>query len=41
LIELNCAVCEKNGEIITTFVEQPSADSNFLSFEKKYLVNDD
>ncbi|MDD5770438.1 MAG: D-alanine--D-alanine ligase, partial [Candidatus Gracilibacteria bacterium] len=41
LIELNCAVCEKDGEVITTYVEQPNADSNFLSFEKKYIVSKD
>lgn len=40
LIELNCAVTEKDGEIITTLVEQPTTNANFLSFEEKYIVTD-
>jgi D-alanine-D-alanine ligase len=37
LTELNCAVSEKNGEVITSLVEQPVATSEFLSFEEKYV----
>lgn len=40
LIELNCAVCEKDSEVITTLVEQPTTNANFLSFEEKYIVTD-
>gem|GEM_PF-1332015 len=37
LTELNCAVSEKNGEVITSLVEQPIGASEFLSFEEKYV----
>ncbi len=40
LTELNCAVSEKNGEVITSLVEQPVATSEFLSFEEKYVSNE-
>lgn len=40
LIELNCAVCEKDWEVITTLVEQPTTNANFLSFEEKYISTD-
>jgi len=36
LIELNCSVMEKDGEIITTLVEQPITSWDFLDFEEKY-----
>lgn len=36
LIELNCSAMEKDGKTITSLVEQPSTNSNFLTFEEKY-----
>lgn len=40
LVELNCSVSEKNGEVITSLVEQPVSQSDFLSFEEKYIASD-
>lgn len=40
LIELNCAACEKNGEIITTLVEQVNSETGFLSFDEKYIASE-
>jgi len=40
LIELNCAVYEKDWKIITSLVEQPVANADFLSFEEKYIISD-
>lgn len=36
LQELNCCVLEKNWEILTTEVEEPSTNQSFLTFEEKY-----
>lgn len=40
LIELNCAVYKNNSHIITSLVEQPVANADFLSFEEKYIISD-
>jgi D-alanine-D-alanine ligase len=40
LMELNCSVSEKDGEIITSLVEQPVSTADFLSFEEKYIASD-
>lgn len=40
-IELNCAVAEIDGEIVTSLVEQPIPNAEFLSFEAKYIVSDE
>lgn len=40
LQELNCSVSEKNGEVITSLVEQPVSTAEFLSFEEKYIASD-
>ncbi len=40
LVELNCAVSEKDNEVITSLVEQPVGASEFLSFEEKYVSNE-
>lgn len=40
LIELNCSVYENNSHIITSLVEQPVANADFLSFEEKYIISD-
>lgn len=37
LIELNCSVMETDGEIVSTLVEQPITQKDFLSFEAKYI----
>lgn len=39
LIELNCAVYENNSQIITSLVEQPIANADFLNFEEKYIIS--
>lgn len=40
LIELNCAVYENNSHIITSLVEQPTTNADFLSFDEKYIISD-
>ncbi|MEI8008647.1 MAG: hypothetical protein WCI00_04520 [bacterium] len=37
LIELNCSAMEMDGEIVSTLVEQPITQKDFLSFEAKYI----
>ncbi len=36
LQELNCSVMEKDGEVVSTEVEEPTTNEAFLTFEEKY-----
>lgn len=40
LAELNCAVYEKSWEVVASLVEEPIANTDFLSFEEKYIISD-